>query len=395
MSAAVSLPEDKKVHLAVLTNSAIACFRRCPREYQYRYVTLRRPRRASEALRFGTFFHLGLNAWWGADGEQVGGGRPEAVDRFEAALLAIRARAASNAEDADPYELVKAEELLLGYTARWADEDYETLAVERHFSMPLVNPATGAASRTFCVEGKIDVVARHRPSNVKRTVEHKTTSKDISLGADYWRLISAMDPQVSTYQPGARSAGFDVEDTLYDVIRKVGLRPYKATPDEDRKYKQEKSRACAFCKKKGNVAGPHSQGVPEDGGPELFCNGEGRVITEVGGQLYANQHDHDETPEEFRERVNADIAANPAKYYARGPVVRLEHDEKSHAGDVWQTAWMMRESANSNRFPRSPNACERFGRLCDYFAVCSGEASIDDDIRFRTSSTPHEEIAEV
>lgn len=334
--------EDKKVHLAVLTNSAIACFRRCPREYQYRYVALRRPRRSSEALRFGTFFHLGLNAWWGQNGD--------ATDRFEASVRAVRARAEANADDADPFELVKAEELLLGYSARWGEEDYETLAVERGFSMPLINPETNAASRTFCVQGKIDVVAKHTPTGKLRTVEHKTTSRDISIGADYWRLISAMDPQVSTYQPGARAAGYDVEDTLYDVIRKVGLRPKLATPEESRRYTK-------------------------------------------AGILDARQRLTDETPEEFRTRVREDVEANPAKYFARGPVVRLEHDEKSHAGDVWQTAWMMRESANSGRFPRSPNACERYGALCDYFPVCSGEASIDDDSRFRTSSTPHEEIA--
>ena len=330
-----------RAHLNVLTNSAVACFRRCPREYQYRYVTLRRPRRAREALRFGTFFHLGLNAWWDEPGD--------AAARLETSIVAVRARAASHADDSDPFELVKAEELLLGYTARWGDEDYETLAVERQFEMPLINPETGAASRTYCVQGKIDVLVRYRPTDKLRTVEHKTTSKDISLGADYWRLVSAMDPQVSTYQPGARAAGFDLDDTLYDVIRKVGLRPKLATPEVSRRYTK-------------------------------------------AGALDARQRLTDETPEEFRERVRADISESPAKYFARGPVVRLEHDEKSHAGDMWQTAWMMRESANSGRFPRSPNACERYGRLCDCFDVCSGEASIDDDSRYRTSSAPHEEL---
>lgn len=387
MSAAVSVSEDKKVHLAVLTNSAIACFRRCPREYQYRYVMLRRPRRASEALRFGTFFHVGLNAWWDPLHKTI-------EDRFHAAVETVRMRAEAKTEDSDPFELVKAEELLLGYTARWGEEAFETLSVEKSFSMPLVNPATNAASRTYVVEGKIDVVVRDLATGKLRTVEHKTTSKDISLGADYWRLISAMDPQVSMYQPGARAAGYDVDDTLYDVVRKVGMRPFKATPEEERKYTQEKSKACPFCKKAGNIGGPHLVDKDDDGN-DRFCNGEGRVITEAGGRLYKNQHEQDETPEEFRERVRADIEANPAKYFARGPVVRLEHDEKSHAGDVWQTAWMMRESANANRFPRSPNSCERYGRMCDYFDVCSGEASIGDDGRFRTSSAPHEELTEV
>jgi hypothetical protein len=344
VSAAVTLPrEDGKVGLALISNSELACFRQCPREYQFRYVMRRRPRRSSEALRFGTFFHIGLEHWWKERGN--------AGARLGAALIAIRNRAELHPEDSDPFELVKAEELLLGYTARWGEEDYETVGVELQFTMPMINPDTGAASRTFEVGGKIDAVARK--DGRLRVVEHKTTSKDISIGADYWRRISATDPQVSTYLAGARAAGHDVEDCLYDVIRKVGLRPKLATPVESRRY------------------------------------------TKKNGLLDARQRETDETPEEFRIRVREDIAADPEKYFARGPIVRLERDEAEHAADVWQTAWMIRESKNANRFPRSPNACERFGRLCDFFDVCSGTASIDDDNRFRTASTAHEELAEV
>jgi hypothetical protein len=337
-------PPREVLHLSVLSNSAITCFRRCPREFKFRYIQLRRPRRASEALRFGTFFHAALEAWWAR--ALLKPCAPE--DRLEAALLVMRARAEEKPEDADPFDLVKAEELMLGYTARWGGEPLETVAVEKTFDVPLVNPISGRESKTYRVKGKIDVVARK--ANGKLTsVEHKTTSSDISPGTDYWRKVSALDPQVSTYHSGARAAGFELEDCTYDVIRKVGLRPLKATPIESRKFTKD-------------------------------------------GFLYKTQRETDEGPEEYRLRVREDIAANPEKYFARGPVVRLEDDEREHAGDVWQTAWMLRESENAGRFPRSPGACERFHRLCEYFDVCSGTASIDDDTRFRTAETAHEEL---
>lgn len=344
MSVACLPREDGKVGLAMLSQSEVACFRRCAREYAFRYVMLRRPRRSSEALRFGTFFHVGLNTWWETKGD--------AAEKFAAAIDAIRARADERPEDADPFELVKAEELLLGYTARWGDETFETIGVEVPFEMPLVNPETGAASRTFRVAGKIDLIARRVRDGAVIFGEHKTTSSDITPGSDYWRKVSALDPQISTYDAAMKVLGYEPKECLYDVVRKVDKRPLKATPEESRRYTK-------------------------------------------AGILDKRQRVADETPEEFRLRVREGIAESPEKYFARGPIVRLEKDEAEHAADVWQTAWFIRESRNAERFPRSPNACERFHRLCDYFDVCSGVASINDENRFRTAHTPHEELAEV
>ena len=58
----------------LLTSSRMRAFRDCPRLHRYLYVEGWRPVRDSEALRFGTLFHLGLEAWWlahqaGAAGE--------------------------------------------------------------------------------------------------------------------------------------------------------------------------------------------------------------------------------------------------------------------------------------------------------------------------------------
>lgn len=338
MSAATSPRE--RTHLEVLSNSAMACYRACPRQFEYRYVRRRRPHRTSEALRFGSFFHVGLNAWWKTQGDGQA--------RLEAALEVMRKRAEERPDDVDEYEQVKAEELMIGYTARWGEQELETVDVERVFEVSLINPETQAASRTYRLSGAIDAIARTADGRIVQ-VEHKTTSSDIGAGSDYWRKVSALDPQVSTYQAAMRSLGLEASETLYDVVRKVNLRPQKATPVESRRY------------------------------------------TKLG-KLDSRQRETDETPEEFRIRIREAIAENPERFFARGPVVRLEQDEEEHARDVWQTAAMIRLSENSGSFPRNPGACERFHRLCEYFDVCSGLASIDDDMRFRTAEHAHEEL---
>lgn len=365
-----------RLHLNILSNSAIACYRTCARQFEYRYVKKRRPRRAAEALRFGTLFHCGLNAWWITIGD--------AGDKFAAAVHAMRAHAEKS--EADPFDLVKAEELILGYSAAWGDEGYETIAVERVFEVPLINPETGKASTRYRVSGALDALAR-RAGKVYH-VEHKTTSDDISPGADYWRMVSALDGQVSTYQEALRSLGIEAE-TLYDVVRKVDLKPFLETPKENKRFTKGKTKKCPFCTKKGCPPGIHRVSSADE--PELLCDGNGTVVVELP-RLDARQHDHDETPEEFRERVRAHIAENAGRYYARGPVVRLERDAAEHARDVWQTAATIRLSENSGSFPRNPGACRRFHRLCEYFEVCSGNASIDDDSRFRTAEHAHEEL---
>lgn len=207
-------------------------------------------------------------------------------------------------------------------------------------------------------------------------VEHKTTSADITPGSPYWRRL-ALDAQVSLYLGGAGSL-------LYDVIKKPSLRPLRATPVEARRYTQAKSKACPECKRKNATPAPHTV----DG---LTCSEE-RIITDPGGKLYADQRDADETPDAYEARLLADIAQHPDAYYQRGTVVRTEEEAQEAGRDVWMTARMIRESRYLGAWPRNPSACDAYGRTCDYWPVCSGTASIDDDVLYRDAGAQHEEL---
>ncbi len=319
--------------LLVLSNSSLTTFRRCVREYYFRYVLSRKGRRKAKALRFGSLFHLGLNAWWYAF---TGG-------KFDAALLEVRHGAEE--DETDPFDLIKAEVLLAGYTARWEHGGYSTIEVEKNFHNPLCDGAD--------LSGSIDAIATK--GGKIYNVEHKTTSADISAGSDYWRHVVALDSQVSTYDAASRAMGYDIAGTLYDVIRKPELEPWKATPEEKRKY---------------------TKPTKKDPIP----------------RLYSNQRETDETLDEYRDRLAEDIIARPDWYYQRQLIVRLEHDNEEHARDVVQTAEMIRFAEERNAWPRSTGACKRYGSYCEYAPCCSGETTIDDDVRYETKTKQHEEL---
>jgi len=107
-------------------------------------------------------------------------------------------------ESVDPFDLVKAEELMRGYHYRWKDESFEVVGVESEFTTPLRNPATGARSRTWQLGGKMDV--RVRRGSLGGFVEHKTATGEIGPGSEYMRRLQ-LDPQVSIYFEGGAALG--------------------------------------------------------------------------------------------------------------------------------------------------------------------------------------------
>lgn len=271
-------------------------------------------------------FHAALEQWWLAY-QLVG------EERLAVAIGALEAHISDGGVDEE--ELVIAMELLRGYHLRWHDEPLVTELAEHEFDMPIVNPETGRSSRTYELRGKIDAKVLDTRDSRRYLVEHKTTTSDIDEGSPYWRRLR-MDGQVSVYY----AAFPEVAGCIYDVIRRPTHRRYKATPVESRKYTTK-------------------------------------------GQLYANQRAEDETLEAFAARLRDIIAADPDSFYKRGVVVRLDSEIREHQFDVWQQSSLMREMANDGVYPRNPDACTQYGRTCDYFDVCTGVASIDDERLFQ------------
>ena len=339
----------------LLTNSRLKDARACAMLHHIRYELGIRSRREEAAPKFGHLFHGGLEAWWRAWAES-----PE--NRLELALAAV-------AVEADAFERVTGEELLRGYHYRWIDEPYDVIAVEQEFVGPLRNPETGRMSTTWRLAGKLDVLVRDRRDGLAKLVEHKTSGVDVTPGSEYWKRLR-MDGQVSVYYEGASFLGYDVAACVYDVVFKPTIRP-------------------------GVVP------LTDEDGVKIVLDGAGDRVRTKNGKKWRETADaelgyvlqvRDETPEEYRVRLVEAIAENPARYYQRGDVVRLEEEMRDAMADVWQTAQIIRENARANRHARNPDACVRYGRTCEFFPVCTGEASLDDPSLYVQLPSVHPEL---
>ncbi len=122
---------------SLLTQSAMRAFRSCARKFQLRYVLRKRPIKKKETQSTGHSIHAALDVLRRTGGE------------LDAALKAL--------ETEDPYIRAKEGAMVMGYLARWGNPT-GVISIEQTFRIPLVNPETGAASRTFSLGGRVDAI---------------------------------------------------------------------------------------------------------------------------------------------------------------------------------------------------------------------------------------------
>ena len=343
--------------LQLLTNSRRNSFGTCHRRHQFEYELCMRPIDDAGVLRIGSLTHLCLEKWWwAADGTTT-----ERLIEIEDVLHA-QAEAGM-----DAYDIALVRAIMVGYEVRWGNlHAIKTLSVEAQYQAPLMNPATGAPSRTFALAGKLDVIAEIDGRVV--IVEHKTTSEDIGADSRYW-LKLAIDGQVSGYYIGAKALGYEADGCCYDVLRKPGMKPANIPLLDADGIKQ--------------VFGADGNRVRNKDGKSW----RQKASTADGYILQTRV----ETPEEYFARVLEEVKANPEKYYGRREVARTDSDLVEYLDDMWATGREIAEAQTKGRWPRNPRSCDIYSG-CPYFDVCASRASIEDTTRFIKGDI-HRELA--
>jgi len=313
-----------------LTHTAMSTAKACLRRYHYRFNLGLVRQKSFKALRMGSAVHAGLAAW----------------SRGDARYVRI-ATAGYDAEPlwADPHEwAVECEivaRLLLGYAWFYQADPIGYDEVEQSFEMPLVNPETGAASRTFHLAGKRDGLVTWEGRRF--VLERKTSGEDIGPDSDYW-LRLRIDPQISLYALAARHEGHNVAGVLYDVIRKPTIAPRQIPElDED---------------------GLKVVVDIETGARAVNKNGTPRQSAGPGLTMMTRT----ETAIEFGERLGADIEERPEYYFQRREIPLLDDQLAEFREEVWQQSKLLIECRNKGLWFKSVSrtTCG----FCDYADLC-------------------------
>jgi intein/homing endonuclease len=132
----------------VSTYSMWSLFRSCRKAVDWRYIEQLVPLLRDHNLHFGSLIHECLELWHG--------------ERDLAKVLDRIDRLCPNrAQDEDQKrDWLNATAMMRGYAEHYPAEEFEIVALEKTFEGPIVNPATGAASRSFVLAGKIDGIVR-------------------------------------------------------------------------------------------------------------------------------------------------------------------------------------------------------------------------------------------
>lgn len=347
------------------TTSRLRVLRTCPRQHHYRYrLGIRGPE--TEAMRFGTSTHAALEAWLLAwkSGDLDG--------RLDAAIATVETSTLSE------YDRARLRSLLVGYDDKWGRANWEILDVEVEFRYEFGGYAIG---------GKIDAIIRDLDDGRVFVLEHKTTSRDASPGSEYWTKL-VIDCQLSIYVDGASTLGYDIAGCIYDVLAKPQHDLREATPVESRKFTIGKG--CKFCGGKADVQGSGLSAATQNG-QCVLCKGTG---WKDAPRLHANQRAEDETLEAFTERVVDAVTTEPDSFLMREIIVRPEAELVRMRSDLidWIKLDQVGRIVFGDQPPRNDGACFAYHQRCPYFAACTGDADIDNQLVFPRGAV-HSELS--
>ena len=324
-------------HPKVSTYSMWALFRNCRKACEYRYELGLTSREKDPNLSFGSLIHDALQTWHGTwDLTAV----LDDIDR------ACGTRASDEGVRRD-WHLARA--MMTGYAARYPTEDFTVVALEKTFEGPIVNPVTGAASRSFVLAGKVDGIVRIGGDHY--VLEHKTAA---TIDADYLERLWT-DFQIAIYSHYVeQSLGIPITGVIYNVLGKARLQQGKGETEEEYQVR----RADLIAKSKTGTTTAKRK-LPE-------------------------------SDDEFQARL-IEKYADPAMFHREMLYLSRDRFDVLRA-ELWELTQAFLDARRRKVFYQNTAFCFHHNRPCAYFPICrsNGNPNVIDNLY--TITPPHEEL---
>jgi len=323
----------------ILTYSALAGFRDCREWYNKRYNQHIVPLEKDWNLRFGTMIHKCLEVWHSTgDLRQVYGYIEESYPN----------RAVDEEQQKDWHY---ATAMMRGYADRYPTEEFEVIALEKKFQNLIINPETGAKSRSFLFAGKVDGVVKI--GSEYYLIEHKTTS--VIDGGYLDKLWT--DFQIKLYVPAIeKEMGITISGVIYNILVKPKLRQGKGETEAE----YEERLATLIAKSKTGKSNAKRK-MPED---------NAGFLARLAGK-------YDDPAMFHREKI----------YFSRDQDYILQ-------AELWELTQAILDARRRGIWYQNTNTCFKWNRPCAYYSICrsGGNQNVIDN--FYEIKPPHEELEE-
>jgi hypothetical protein len=312
-------------------------FRNCRKAVDWRYLQQLVPLQRDRNLHFGSLIHECLQSW------HAQRDLPEVLDLIDRLCM-------NRTQDEDQrrdWHLATA--MMKGYAARYPAEEFEVIALEKAFEGPIVNPATGAASRSFKLAGKVDGILRIGGEYF--ILEHKTASQ---VDADYLEKLWT-DFQITIYAHYVeQTMGIPITGILYNVLVKAKLQQSKGETEEE--FQARRAELLAKSKTGKTTA---KRKLPE-------------------------------SDEEFQQRL-AEKYADPEMFHRE--MLYLSRDRFDILrSELWELTQAFLDARRRGVFYQNTAFCFNYQRPCPYFALCRSNGNPNVTENFYQRVPPNEEL---
>ena len=319
------------------TYSMWSAFRNCRKACEWRYLKELVPLESDHNLAFGAVIHACLELWH----------RHRDLDRVLEHLDRTYASRCGDEKLLAEWHLATA--MVKAYAARYPEEDFEIVALEKGFEEKIVNPATGAPSRSFSLAGKVDGIVRKDGQYF--LLEHKTASQ---IDSGYLERLWG-DFQIQLYcWYIEQTFGWRISGVIYNILAKAKLRQKQGETEAEYEAR------CA----------------------ELIAKSK-------TGKTSAKRREP-ETDEEFQARL-AEWYAQPDAFHREMLFVSRDQFETLRA-ELWELTRSFLDARRRGVFYQNTSQCFTYGRPCPYFALCRSGGSPNVIENFYRREAPHTEL---
>lgn len=318
----------------LVTYSRLNGFRNCRKLDWWKYEQCVHPIQKAWNLVFGKAVHKALETLYTTN-------NPEEVMNLLDSMYPQRGF--DPAERTDYLLLVG---MMNGYIERYLVEEFTPVCLETRFRIPIINPATGAKSRTFDLAGRADGVVQMIDTREFYLLENKSASE---IGGNYIERLWT-DFQIRLYRPAIeKQLGLKIAGVIYNILGKTRIRPAQGETDFEYQARVDAS-------KTGKIK---------------------RKVAESDEEFLARLKEYYSRPEAFhREKI----------YFT-------EEDERLIQAEVWELTQNILEARRSGMWYQNSTYCFHWNRACPYYPLCRANGKhqilLENEYEIRP---PHEEL---